>query len=1076
MSPQTRRRDLLSGSMLLAVLLVTPAGVAEQVAWWPGGDSSRAGHRIEGVSELPPCDPAPPSIRRIASDHATLTSQSPEHPTSLKVALPRTAPLETDRPPALSGGPGDHPMALENKTPTEPVPGERAQEHVQGPLVGNGGFESLHQAVPDTDGRVAGWETGPDPLVPDDWRLNDAYPGQIAIGTVAPHSGRSFVRIAASKTGEAHIYQTCDGLEAGRWYRVSAWARGSRTSVLFYEYFADRPIEAVTVLDSETLSAGWRLLQGYYRVPERGYLRSALAFSAPRGSSFDLDDVSLEPATVAEPPPGAPPIRLENDSLRLLLTPRATLDRLEDARNDKSYAANERDLPVFTAVRGSIVYPATSLAREGATLRIGFADPGIEARLRVTTRRTHLLFEVLSIGPPDVDRFTISLPVQRLRTVSRGLNATYDDTFGLALFGATENVHNEPGESGASTQLLRASCYRSHGTVGAKFVLLAAPWSGFRRAIADAERENGLPSPRLEGAWQRDSAMLRRSYFFVTGATSKDIGTIIDYARIGRFGAILFLGNDWLENTGHWDISTKNFPGGITTLRRAVDRIHRAGMLAGVHVYGPAISGNDPYVTPVPDPRLVSVPGPSLAEPIDRFSTTLILAGPPPLPPGPEETLAFPGRYLQVGDEIIRWGNVEPGRPFRHTQCRRGVFGTRPSDHAAGSPVRGLPVLWDRFLPDPDSSLALAVAANLARVVNESNVDFVYSDDADGIQGDFLDGWYYLNRLNLAFYRRLKRDVLYQTSNGVGTDLTWHIVPRAASADGHGDIKGYLDERWPAILRMADDLTSPDIGWYYWFKDVRPDQIEYVCAKALSIDAGMSIETSREALERLPQSRRMLEMIGRYERCRLSGFFPESVRSRLRETGRDFKLFDDGRGGWHLYRAVYEKPRTVSSTDRASSVWAIVNDRPESALLGFEIVGPLIPPTASHARGGGVGGAALESPVEGATRGGTAREQSPSPPRNERRGAAANGMVLYINGRPVAIPLVPGPGEALTFDGAGEAMLWKEGMKPGKSVRLAGLPLSLDPGVNRVVLTLRTEGADPAPLSVLLYRLWPMEE
>ena len=132
------------------------------------------------------------------------------------------------------------------------------------------------------------------------------------------------------------------------------------------------------MLDSETLSAGWRLLQGYYRVPERGYLRSALAFSAPRGSSFDLDDVSLEPATVAEPPPGAPPIRLENDSLRLLLTPRATLDRLEDARNDKSYAANERDLPVFTAVRGSIVYPATSLAREGASTKKREAgNPGL---------------------------------------------------------------------------------------------------------------------------------------------------------------------------------------------------------------------------------------------------------------------------------------------------------------------------------------------------------------------------------------------------------------------------------------------------------------------------------------------------------------------------------------------------------------------------------------------------------------------------------------------------------------------------------------------------------------------------
>ena len=43
----------------------------------------------------------------------------------------------------------------------------------------------------------------------------------------------------------------------------------------------------------------------------------------------------------------------------------------------------------------------------------------------------------------------------------------------------------------------------------------------------------------------------------------------------------------------------------------------------------------------------------------------------------------------------------------------------------------------------------------------------------------------------------------------------------------------HLDQRWPGILGQSANFTRSDIGWYYMFRDVRPDQIEYVRAKAL---------------------------------------------------------------------------------------------------------------------------------------------------------------------------------------------------------------------------------------------------
>ena len=240
----------------------------------------------------------------------------------------------------------------------------------------------------------------------------------------------------------------------------------------------------------------------------------------------------------------------------------------------------------------------------------------------------------------------------------------------------------------------------------------------------------------------------------------------------------------------------------------------------------------------------------------------------------------------------MQYADVEVGPPFRFVGCVRGALGTTAAPHAAGAEVRGLLNQWGFFLVDPDSELAEEVTANFADVANYCGFDMIYFDASDGTMGPALEGWYYLNKMHLGYYTKLDHDVLYQTSNGTGSNILWHIIPRSASADGHGDIKGYLDERWPGILNQAANFTRSDIGWYYMFTNVRPDQIEYVRAKALSIDGSVSIECSRASLEALPQARRTFEMLARYERCRRAGSLPEDVLTRMQELGRDFRLFE----------------------------------------------------------------------------------------------------------------------------------------------------------------------------------------
>ena len=808
------------------------------------------------------------------------------------------------------------------------------------PILKNSSFETATQVRAGADRQAHGWKLTPPAQIPASWTPNPAYPGELAVCRVEPskpgaHAGQQFVRITAGNR-TAHLYQMGHGLQAGKWYRVSAWVRGGAVSVSFYEYFQSGKIGGQTVAQSTAANRDWRLIQGFYRPPTDGYVRSAIALCVHPRQRVDVDDVSIEPIALPEVPAGADNLTLETDAVRVTLSPQGVLRELRCKASGKDYAVADAPFPVLHLTRRGVPTPVHSLSREGDLLRARFLDADLSATLRVTARPRHLQVAIVDVQPDDVEQLSLELPVRRLASVGGAFNATYDDQFGVCLLGTTVNVYQQLAAHGSDVLGLVVRCTRKHKMVGAQFALIAAPRAGFKPAIMEAERASGLPCPMLQGEWARDSQPVRRSYLFAVDASESNIDKIIEYAKIGHFGMIIMLKSNWLANHGHFQINTTNFPDGIASLKRAVAKIHAAGMGAGVHVFGPSISPNDPYITPKPDDRLAFVPCPALAAAVDEKATTLVLAGAPNLPPKTPRSRAFPGHYVRVGDEIVRYRDIEMGATSKLIDCQRGALGTKASRHAAGDEVKGLLAMWGFFLVDPDSTLAEELTGNFARVFNECDFDMVYFDASDGVNDAYLDRWYYLNKMHMGYYRKLKKDVLYQTSNGTGSNLMWHIVPRSASADGHGDLKKYLDERLPTMLGMAANFTCRDVGWYYMFDDVRPDQIEYVCAKTIGIEGSISIETSLATMERHPRARQMIEMIGRYEECRLADHVPADVKEQLREPGKDFKLFREG-SAWKLHRALYEEPRYVDVLDGKQNVWAITNERAGPCPLGVEI-------------------------------------------------------------------------------------------------------------------------------------------
>ena len=133
-----------------------------------------------------------------------------------------------------------------------------------------------------------------------------------------------------------------------------------------------------------------------------------------------------------------------------------------------------------------------------------------------------------------------------------------------------------------------------------------------------------------------------------------------------------------------------------------------------------------------------------------------------------------------------------------------------------------------------------------------------------------------MEELHKAFYDKLdNKDMLLQASSY--SPYSWHILARSASADGHGDLKGYLDERSGGFDFLARDGMPLDIGWYYGYDPTStPDQYEYILGTTIGYDSSMSFQVSCAAAASPVVS--IIAATGtRYLRKRLAGVSPKNI-------------------------------------------------------------------------------------------------------------------------------------------------------------------------------------------------------
>lgn len=507
-----------------------------------------------------------------------------------------------------------------------------------------------------------------------------------------------------------------------------------------------------------------------------------------------------------------------------------------------------------------------------------------------------------------------------------------------------------------SPRELCAVSYQRHGFEGAAFAVVAAPEKDWKFVIQDLQKAANLPSPRPGGGWRNDSPWLKQSYFFLTNFKEDEYEAALKIAKLGNFKQILLLQSSWCQSTGHYEVNRKNFKDGIDGLRETIEKFQKEGMRFGLHLLSASIDRSDPYLTPVPDSRLVLGVQTELAEdlPADADFIPTVNA-PTDFPLNEPRPYTAAGQTLKIGDELITYEGIESEGKPGFSGCKRGFLGTNRKAHKKGTPVFHLVRSYGYYMYDINSTLLPEVAANFAELVNQLPIDMLYFDGSERLQRpcDSQDHWYFNAKMHRAFYDAVSnKDIQYQASSF--SPYSWNLLTRSASADGHDDLKAYLDERSPSFTYFEESEMPLDVGWYYGYdKRATPDMYEYVLGATIGYDSSMSFQVSPSAAFQHPFIYEILDLIRKYEELRLSGRIPPEVREKFRidpilgglktEEARNALL--DKRIEFHLIeengkptfvRMIYPLWHDVTPEDPSTQEWELEVTE-ESAAVGFQI-------------------------------------------------------------------------------------------------------------------------------------------
>ncbi len=607
-------------------------------------------------------------------------------------------------------------------------------------------------------------------------------------------------------------------------------------------------------------------------------------------------------------------VRIEAGALVVVADAQARLMALQVAGENLI----ARPQPLASVTKGGRRWPATALSGDAQRWRLSFGDSGVTVEVALSVAGDQLDLSLAQVnGAPDEVVFAELALAPGATTLGAGLLALPKQVVGLVAANPATLVRASVGRSASVTSAAGRS---EPGFAGCRAALLAAPRERIAAAVAQAEARFGTPL----GVRAKQAEANRGSYLMIHGVTPANAAQVIDWAKRGRFGAVLLIHGNWASFAHNYAVPKEYFPGGLPELKRVVDQFHAAGILVGAHCFATKIPKSADRVHPVPDRRLYQDLSTTLAADVAAEAKDLPTADALTAWPRPVGT-----RDLLIDDEIITYETCVDGPPGTFRNCQRGAYGTRPAAHRAGARVGHLFTDESRgiWVVDPQTSLLDEHTQALADTYNGAGFDWIYFDGAEDVPPPH---WYYFSVYKLAVLKKLHRPPAVVESAARGP-FCWHLDTRTGQCDYYWvsrSAKGEADDAVARAVPAARQLFMvPDIGWFPINGPrggrgpkgfTRLDDIEYVFGRALATDSVVAVLCTVDGLREHPQWDAALDIIGRYERWRLDRRLDEPTRALLLREGRDAMMVVDEAGRERIVGArEYTSVGHFSDTVRA---------------------------------------------------------------------------------------------------------------------------------------------------------------
>ena len=630
------------------------------------------------------------------------------------------------------------------------------------------------------------------------------------------------------------------------------------------------------------------------------------------------------------------------------------ITKLVNNKGAKNYARMDNENALLAIrVNGKLEYPKTAEFDENnSIITLTYPLNDVVAEVKIENKEAYLTLELLSLtqkekvelvlwGPFQTNiketvgetigvvrnkDFSIGIQALNIRTLGGYPSSEDDSTPSYNIFSTTSLVdiadslnilyrgHTAlPKEYGSSLQAYTrnrskdrvvaamnhekyvAPAYEDAGVVGSKIAIFGCAPELVLDVIEKIELTEGLPHPMLDGVWAK-RAISASSAYLIQGFNSDNIDDAIELTQKAGL-KYLYQGGPF-ENWGHFDLHKKGFPDNWESMKMCVEKAEKAGLKVGAHTLSNFITTNDPYVTPVPDPRLAKVGSSTLVKAIDDKEKNIEIESPDFFNQMKNNSL----HAVVIGEEIIRYETVSEEKPWVLLNCERGAFDTNVASHSKGDKISKLADHgYKTFLTNTD--LSLEVSGKLAELYNQTGLKQI---SFDGLEGNastgmgaygealFVKNWY--DNLN----PEIKDDYIMDASRP--GHYFWHMFTRMNW--GEPWYAGFRESQTSYRLLNQDyfrrNFIPCMLGWFSMRDNTSIEDIEWMLARSAAFDAGYSLVTSAGLVAKNGFGDQILEKIKQWEKARMSKAFSVEQKKRMEDIKAEFSLETVSDNSWNL--------------------------------------------------------------------------------------------------------------------------------------------------------------------------------